>query len=36
MAQAGSPDLTERLNQMAEGDPSPTVSRLTRHFMSAR
>ena len=36
MAQASSPDLAERLAQMAEGDPSPTVSRLTRHFMTAR
>lgn len=33
MAQAGGQDLAERLTQMAEGDPSPTVSRLARHFM---
>lgn len=33
MAQAGGQDLSERLAQMAEGDPSPTVSRLARHFM---
>jgi hypothetical protein len=33
MAQAGGQDLKERLAQMAEGDPSPTVSRLARHFM---
>lgn len=36
MAQTGNPDLAERLAQMADGDPSPTVSRLTRHYMSAR
>lgn len=33
MAQAGGTDFNERLSQMAEGDPSPTVSRLARHFM---
>lgn len=33
MAQAGGQDLSDRLTQMAEGDPSPTVSRLARHFL---